>query len=91
MASELQKSLPAEADGAVHMTAAVKAAAAPPTVAAINALVFMLGFLSLEDDGSLPPLALAELYGFPGRKSQASCVRSRGAMLSLDAVRMVGG
>jgi hypothetical protein len=40
----LQKSLPAEADGAVHITPAAKAAAAPPTVA-INTLVFMLGFL----------------------------------------------
>jgi len=40
----LQKSLPAEADGAVHMTPAAKAAAAPPT-AALNILVFMLGFL----------------------------------------------
>ena len=40
----MQKSLPAEADGAVHITPAAKAAAAPPTVA-INTLVFMLGFL----------------------------------------------
>jgi hypothetical protein len=40
----LQKSLPAEADGAVHITPAAKAAAAPPTVA-VNILVFMLGFL----------------------------------------------
>src|SRR5580693_7441819 len=40
----IAKSLPAEADGAVHITPAVKAAAAPPTVA-INTLVFMLGFL----------------------------------------------
>jgi hypothetical protein len=39
--SELQKSLPAEADGAVHITPAAKAAAAAPTVA-INTLVFML-------------------------------------------------
>jgi hypothetical protein len=56
----LQKSLPAEADGAVHITPAAKAAAAPPTVA-INTLVFMLGFLFVEDDGTPPPLvALAE-------------------------------
>ncbi len=34
----------ADADGAVHITAAAKAAAAAPTVA-INTLVFMLGFL----------------------------------------------
>jgi hypothetical protein len=40
----LQKSLPAEANGAVHITPAAKAAAAPPTVA-VNTLVFMLGFL----------------------------------------------
>ena len=40
----MQKSLPADADGAVHITPAAKAAAAPPTVA-INTLVFMLGFL----------------------------------------------
>jgi hypothetical protein len=44
--SESQKSLPAEADGAVHITPAAKAAAAPPTVA-INTLVFMFGFLFL--------------------------------------------
>jgi hypothetical protein len=43
--SESQKSLPAEADGAVHITPAAKAAAAAPTVA-IKTLVFMLGFLS---------------------------------------------
>jgi hypothetical protein len=56
----LQKSLPAEANGAVHITPAAKAAVAPPTVA-INSLVFMLRFLSLEDDGTPPPLvALAE-------------------------------
>jgi hypothetical protein len=57
----LQKSLPAEADGVVHITPAAKAAVAPPTVA-INVLVFMLGFLiRLEDDGTPPPLvALAE-------------------------------
>ena len=42
----MQKSLPAEADGAVHITPAAKAAAAPPTVA-INTLVFTLGFLFL--------------------------------------------
>ena len=40
----MQKSLPAEAVGAVHITPAAKAAAAAPTVA-INTLVFMLGFL----------------------------------------------
>jgi len=40
----LQKSLPAEADGAVHITPAAETAAAAPNVA-INALVFMLGFL----------------------------------------------
>jgi hypothetical protein len=58
--SELQKSLPAEADGAVHITPAAKAAAAPPTVA-INTLVFMLDSFSLEDAGIPPPLvALAE-------------------------------
>jgi hypothetical protein len=61
--SESQKSL-AEADGAVHITPAAKAAAAPPTMA-VNNLVFMLGFLfsgsSLEDHGIPPPLvALAE-------------------------------
>jgi hypothetical protein len=39
----LQKSLPAEADGAVHMTAAATVAAAPTVP--INTLVFMLGFL----------------------------------------------
>jgi hypothetical protein len=37
----------AEADGAVHITPAAKAAAAAPTVA-INTLVFMLGFLLSE-------------------------------------------
>ena len=42
--SVLQKSVPAEADGAVHITPAAKAAAAAPTVA-INTLVFLLGFL----------------------------------------------
>jgi hypothetical protein len=58
--SELQKSLPAEADGAVHATPATKAAAAPPT-AAIHTLVFMLNSFSLEDDGTPPPpVALAE-------------------------------
>ena len=40
----MQKSLPAGADGAVHITPADKAAAAPPTVA-INTLVFIVGFL----------------------------------------------
>jgi hypothetical protein len=57
----LQKSLPAEAAGAVHITPAVKAAAAPPTVA-INTLVFMFwDSFSLEDDGTPPPLVpLAE-------------------------------
>ena len=56
----MQKSLPAEADGAVHITPAAKAAVAPPTVAIIT-LVFMLDSLSLEDDGTPPPLvALAE-------------------------------
>jgi hypothetical protein len=40
----LQKSLPAEADGAIHMTPAAKAAAAPPT-AVLNIFAFMLGFL----------------------------------------------
>jgi hypothetical protein len=40
----LQKSVPAEADGTVHMTAAAKAAAAAPTVV-ITTLVFTLGFL----------------------------------------------
>ena len=56
----MQKSLPAEADGAVHITPAAKAAAAPPTVA-VNTLVFMLRFLFVEDDGIPPPLlALAE-------------------------------
>jgi len=53
----LQKSLPAEADGAVHITPAAKAAAAPPTVA-LNTLVFMLGFLFLEDRGTAPPFWL---------------------------------
>ena len=57
----MQKSLPAEADGAVHITPAAKAAAAPPTVA-INTLVFMLGFLFSSKTTALrPPLvALAE-------------------------------
>jgi hypothetical protein len=48
----------AEADGAVHITPAAKAAAAAPTVA-INTLVFTLGSFSLEDDGTLPPLVTA--------------------------------
>jgi hypothetical protein len=48
----------AEAEGAVHITPAAKAAAAAPTVA-INTLVFMLGFLFSEDDGTLPPLVTA--------------------------------
>jgi hypothetical protein len=53
--SESQKSL-ADADGAVHITPAAKAAAAPPTVA-VNILVFIFGipFLS-EDHGTPPPL-----------------------------------
>jgi hypothetical protein len=56
----LQKSLPAEADGAVHITPAAKAAAAPPTVA-LNILDFMLDSFSVEDHGTFPPLvALAE-------------------------------
>jgi hypothetical protein len=56
----LQKSLAAEADGAVHMKPATKAAAALPT-AAIDTLVFMLGSFSLEDHGTPSPLvALAE-------------------------------
>ena len=56
----MQKSLPAEADGAVHTTPAAKAAAAPPTVA-INTLVFMLVPFLVEDHGTPPPLvALAE-------------------------------
>ena len=56
----MQKSLPAEADGAVHITPAAKAAAAPLTVA-INTLVFTLGFHFFGDDGTPPPLvALAE-------------------------------
>ena len=56
----MQKSLPAGAGGAVHITPAAKAAAAPPTVA-INTLVFMLDSFSLEDAGTPPPLvALAE-------------------------------
>jgi hypothetical protein len=58
--SESQKSVTAAADGAVHITPAAKAAAAPPTVA-INTLVFMLDSFSLEGDGALLPLdALAE-------------------------------
>jgi hypothetical protein len=48
----------AEADGAVHITPAARAAAAAPSVAK-NTLVSMLGFLSLEDDGTLPPLVTA--------------------------------
>jgi hypothetical protein len=57
--SESQKSL-AGAGGAIQITPAAKAAAAPPTVA-INTLVFMLDTFSLEDDGTLLPLvALAE-------------------------------
>lgn len=56
----MQKSLPAEADGAVHITPATNAVAAALAVAS-NTLVFMLGFLSLGDDGTLLPLvALAE-------------------------------
>ncbi|MCV7425116.1 hypothetical protein H7K34_00770 [Mycobacterium montefiorense] len=47
MASESQKGVPAEADGAVHITPAAKAADAALTVA-INTLVFILGFLLLE-------------------------------------------
>lgn len=42
--SALQKSVPAEADGAVQITAPAKVAAAAPSVA-IESLVFMLGFL----------------------------------------------
>jgi hypothetical protein len=58
--SESQKSLIAAAGGAVHMTPAAKAAAAPPTVA-INTLVFMSASFSLDGDGTLLPLvALAE-------------------------------
>jgi hypothetical protein len=44
--SELQKSLPAEADGAVHMTAAARTAAARP-IETINARVFIFAIPSL--------------------------------------------
>jgi hypothetical protein len=54
LGSVSQYGVPAEADGAVHITPAAKAAVAAPTVA-INALVFMLDSFSLEDDGTLPP------------------------------------
>jgi hypothetical protein len=48
------------ADGAVHITPAAKAAAAPPTVA-LNTVVFIVDSSSLEGDGTLLPLvALAE-------------------------------
>jgi hypothetical protein len=71
----LQKSLPAEADGAVHMTPAAKAAAAPPTVA-LNIFVFMLGFLFSAKTGTPPPLvALAESYGFKEKVADVICVR----------------
>jgi hypothetical protein len=52
--SESQKSL-AVADGAVHITPAAKAAAAPPIVA-LNIVVFMLNSFSLDGDGTLLPL-----------------------------------
>jgi hypothetical protein len=52
LGSELQKSVSAEANGAVHITPAAKAAAVAPTVA-INTLVFILDSSSLEDDGTL--------------------------------------
>jgi hypothetical protein len=47
--SESQKSL-AGAGGAVHITPAAKAAAAPPIVA-LNSLDFMSDSFSVEDDG----------------------------------------
>jgi hypothetical protein len=57
--SESQKSL-AEADGAVHISPAANAAAAPPTVT-LNTLVFIPASFSLDVDGILLPLvALAE-------------------------------
>jgi hypothetical protein len=43
------------ADGAVHITPAAKAAAAPPIVA-LNIVVFMLNSFSLDGDGTLLPL-----------------------------------
>lgn len=49
--SESQKSL-AGADGAAHMTPAVKAAARPPTVV-INTLAFTLDSFTPEADGTL--------------------------------------
>jgi hypothetical protein len=61
LGSELQKSVPAEADGAVHITPAAKVAAAAPTVA-INTLAFMVGFLFCGDDGTLSH------YVNPGRQ-----------------------
>jgi hypothetical protein len=68
----LQKSLPAEADGAVHITPAAKAAAAPPTVA-VNTLVFMLGFLF---SGRPPHSAAAgrasRILGFQGESREVS-------------------
>jgi hypothetical protein len=52
--SALQYGVSAEADGAVHITPAARAAAATPTVA-INTFVFMRVSFSLKDDGILPP------------------------------------
>ncbi|MEZ0350572.1 hypothetical protein [Mycobacterium sp. pR1184] len=54
MPSESQYGVPAEAGDAVHTTPAAKAADAAPTVA-INTLVFILGFLFVEDDGIAAP------------------------------------
>ncbi|WP_096289009.1 hypothetical protein [Mycobacterium ahvazicum] len=54
MPSESQYGVPADAGDAVHITPAAKAADAAPK-AAINALVFMLGFLFVEDDGIAAP------------------------------------
>jgi hypothetical protein len=51
--------VPAEADGAVHITPAAKAVAAAPTVA-FNTLVFISGIPFLvEDDGTLSLLVTA--------------------------------
>jgi hypothetical protein len=61
LGSVLQKSVPAEADGAVHITPAAKAAAAAPSVA-FKTLVFMSGFLftgSSLEDGTLSLLVTA--------------------------------
>ena len=69
----MQKSLPAEADGAVHITPAAKTAAAPLTVA-VNTLVFMLGFLLFDRPRHSAAAGCAKPNSkvFPKRTSQTA-------------------